>query len=140
MTATPRPSFLLSQQDIRAAGGASRRAEVGNEMRFATLIILAGCLVALAAAQEPKPATDTDRKIEQLIEQLGSGKFRVREAAAKELLALGKRAIPALRKAQRSTDPDVRLRAQLLLNEIGSGVPNLIEELSDKDPKVRQAA
>lgn len=112
--------------------------------------ILAGCLVALAAAvpghtakagaQEQKPATDPDRKIEQLIEQLGSSKFRIREAAAKELLALGKRAIPALRKALRSTDPDVRLRAQLLLNEIDRGVPNLIEELADKDPKVRQAA
>ena len=33
-------------------------------MRFATLTILAGCLVALTAAQEPKPATDPDRKIE----------------------------------------------------------------------------
>jgi len=109
-------------------------------MRLATLTILAGCLVALAAAREPKPTTDPDRKIEQLIEQLGSSKFRVREAAAKELLVLGKRAIPALRKALQSTDPDVRLRAQLLLNQIGSGVPNLIEELADKDPKVRQVA
>src|SRR5262249_52827188 len=119
-------------------GRSKTRSGRRREMKFATLTILAGCLVALAAAQEPKPATEPDRKIEQLIEQLGSSKFRVRETAAKELLALGKRAIPALRKALQSTDPDVRLRAQLLLNQIGNGIPNLIEDLADKNPKVRQ--
>ncbi len=120
-------------------------------MRIATLTTLAGCLVALATAfpehtatargqQEAKPDADLDRKIEKLVEQLGDNKFRVREAATKELTALGKRAVPALRKALRSTDADVRLRAQVILNEIESGVPFLVAELTDKDPKVRKSA
>jgi len=120
-------------------------------MRIATLTTLAGCLVAVATAipghqatargqQETKADADLDRKIEKLVEQLGHDRYRIREAATKELLALGKRAVPALRKALRSTDADVRLRAQVILNEIESGVPFLVGELSDKDPKVRKSA
>jgi hypothetical protein len=92
------------------------------------------------AARAARRADADAARTEQLVKQLGDSKYRVRAAATKELTALGSAAVPALRAALKSVDPDVRLRAQLILNEIESGVPYLIGELADKDPKVRKAA
>src|SRR5579871_5570580 len=63
-------------------------------------------ILSLLPAQETTPT----KSIEQLIDQLSSQDFKVREAAAKEIEALGPQALPALRKAKDHPDLDVRRR------------------------------
>jgi hypothetical protein len=74
-------------------------------------MILALLLVAPAVAAPPAPATTDDARVARLIAELASEDFPTRERANKELLALGKAALPGLEKAVTSNDPEVRRRA-----------------------------
>ncbi len=55
------------------------------------------------------------RRLETLAGQLGARSFRTRESAARELTASGPSALPFLRKAARSSDPEVVRRARQCL-------------------------
>jgi hypothetical protein len=55
---------------------------------------------------------------EQLVGQLGAPDFRLRDEAARRLEALGLPALPALRRALGSADPEVRRRARDLIPAI----------------------
>jgi uncharacterized protein (TIGR03067 family) len=70
---------------------------------------------ALAAGTEPETAAD---RIARLIQQLGSDAFVKREAASKELEAIGAPALDALRKATSHGDPEIRQRARRILQVI----------------------
>src|SRR5947209_6261916 len=63
-----------------------------------------------ARAAEPEAA-----EIRELIRQLGSDQFMERETAGKRLEAIGLPALPLLRKAADSEDPEVRQRAAQLV-------------------------
>ncbi len=65
----------------------------------------------------PKPSTD---RIAGLIRQLGADDFAKREAAARELEALGARTTAALSRATTSDDPEVRRRARGILDAINA--------------------
>ena len=60
----------------------------------------------------------TQRKIKAWVEDLGSKTFTIREVASKELLSLGIRALPAVKAATRSEEPEVRDRALELLRKL----------------------
>jgi hypothetical protein len=64
--------------------------------------------------------TQEAARIDLLIKQLGSEQFAEREAAERELAGYGEQALPALRRAARSRDPEVRQRAKDLLQRIKS--------------------
>jgi hypothetical protein len=68
-------------------------------------------------------AGDTARKIEDAIKRLGSEQFPQREAAGKELIALGKEAYPALQQAARASDKAVVLRARAAIQKIEETIP-----------------
>jgi hypothetical protein len=84
--------------------------------------VLLTCLVFLSGASRapaqgttaPKAATVPGPEIDKLIEQLGSDQFKAREEAGRKLLALGEAALPALEKARRAGDVEVRRRADRL--------------------------
>ena len=59
-----------------------------------------------------------EKRIQQLIQKLGDESFVVREKATEELRKIGKPAIPYLKKALKSKDPEVQWRARLLLEQI----------------------
>ncbi len=61
-------------------------------------------VVALVLLAAPAPADPTPEKVAKLIEQLGSPDFQTREAASKELEAVGGPALSALKKAAESSD------------------------------------
>jgi len=63
------------------------------------------------------PVDDAERShIDELVAALDADQFEPRSAAAAELLALGHRAVPALRAAQNDSDsPEVRFQARRLL-------------------------
>jgi WD40 repeat protein len=71
------------------------------------------------AAPQPKDAAE----IEKWIGQLGDDDPARRQEAGKHLEEIGEPAVPALRKTLKGNgDPDVRLRAALLLRSIETGV------------------
>ncbi len=90
-------------------------------------LLLAVLVAACPARAEPpsappksadnKPVSQAD--VELLVRRLGSDSFADREEAMKELRHLGKPALGALRRAAAgSTDPEVRRRAAVLLDQL----------------------
>jgi hypothetical protein len=76
---------------------------------LAALSVLPFALAALAAPPAARPAPA------DLVAQLGSDDFRAREAAQAALQKCGPEALPALKAALASADPEIRLRAAPLL-------------------------
>jgi HEAT repeat protein len=60
----------------------------------------------------------TDEQIRKLIEQLGDDSFDTRESASQELITLGVRARPFLKKALSHADLEIRYRAERCLLEV----------------------
>jgi hypothetical protein len=72
-----------------------------------------------------------------LVEQLGASRYAQREAAASALKKLGADALPALRQALDSKDPEIRNRAQSLIDTIDSDLlirPTLVKMDFEKEP------
>ena len=98
---------------------------------------LLGLLAASAAAQEPTPRPTADaRAIARLIQQLGDGRYAVREEATRKLAEIGAAAVPALRQAARSDDPEIRIRARRLLQTVEHPTP---EQLAQRRRSIREA-
>lgn len=95
---------------------------------FATVGILS--LAFAVVAGEPSASTPA-----QLVEQLGSEDFRQREAAAAALTQAGPGAIPALREAAKSNDPEVRQRAGAILVKLQRAATSS-EKLAPKKVKL----
>ncbi len=85
-------------------------------MRASMWLAAAGLLSAWAAFAAGDGSQD---RVDQLIARLNSGAYRDREAATRELDALGADALAALRRAAASADPETRHRAAELVERIG---------------------
>ena len=85
------------------------------------LLVLAALTAAVALAQEKEePLRPVGAEVGSLIDQLGDQEYAVRESAEKKLLALGEKAVPALKKAAEGhADEHVRFEAQRILSRIG---------------------
>ncbi len=96
---------------------------------WAAIALLAGGGVGLTALAEDKAmppgqapvtkaADPADKTTAQLIADLGSDDYRVREKAGRELGQLGERALPALRAALLATDsPEVQQRLAIIVRK-----------------------
>ncbi|MBM3981673.1 MAG: hypothetical protein FJ304_15630 [Planctomycetes bacterium] len=77
------------------------------------------CVLAVATAAPPEPDPEEARKrahrAREAAKLLGSPEYRLREQAAQQLKELGEAALPELREATKSDDPEVRHRAHGLL-------------------------
>jgi uncharacterized protein (TIGR03067 family) len=85
--------------------------------------VLAGILLTAQVGilrSDPGTETETER-IARLIKQLGDDSFEKREAASRELDAIGEPALAALRKAAASgDDPEIRRRAEKIVGDIAA--------------------
>lgn len=112
--------------------------------QLAIWMLLLGTGLGTLLAVPAVPSSD-QAKIAQLINQLGSANFRERDAATKELDAIGEPALNALRKAAKNSDMEIANRATGLAAKIEQRATNaqLIAptyvELSFKDTPVEQA-
>ncbi len=70
------------------------------------------------AAADKAVQADKQARARQWVTRLGADDYREREAAARQLLALGPSARPALQKGLQSPDLEVRVRSWSLLQEI----------------------
>lgn len=109
------------------------------------MIILAPALLLTAAvlghSDEPSRAGSPDaNQIKNLIRELGSDEFEVREKATKALSEIGRAALPALRQALESTDAEVRQRARHIMDAIQTSTKYLTDTLKDRDPALRKEA
>src|SRR5262249_12542871 len=97
----------------------SSREEIMTPYRFLNPV-LAVWLGLVSPVALPSPAAEgpDSQRIAGLIARLGSGTFREREEAPRALEAVGAPALPALRQAARSSDPEVRRRAEELVRRI----------------------
>ena len=95
---------------------------------FSLALILAGALFA----QEGATAED-------LVAKLGADEYGVRERATKDLIAMGDKAVPALRKALESEDLEVRMRAGRALRAIQIGGTPVEKELKAGEETPREA-
>jgi hypothetical protein len=95
----------------------------------------------LIALDDPsKPAAPDAKQLKQLIHDLGSDDFSVREKATQGLSEIGRPALPALREALQSTDAEVRQRARRIMDSIQTSTKYLLESLKDPDPAQRKEA
>src|SRR5438876_8454309 len=72
-------------------------------------LLLLGLPVVPAVAVDPD-----DKDIERLVKQLGSAKFKEREAATARLKEIGESALDALEKAMTSDSAEARRRAEAI--------------------------
>jgi HEAT repeat protein len=87
---------------------------------FISCVAVAAMSLATTELRAGDPAKDKEAaRITHLIQQLADVKFEARMAAAKELEALGQKALPALRKAAANdNDVEIRERAKRLVRKI----------------------
>jgi len=118
-------------------------------MSSRTTACLAGVtlfLVSLSSLRGDAPApiqvarAAEAEQIQKLIDQLGADRFRLREQATRELIALGRAALPLVQGATGSRDAEVACRAQRIMMEIRSSVPYLLDILKASEPKLRLEA
>ena len=84
-----------------------------------TGVVAFSSLAAATPESPPQPAMPpAGREVETLVKELGNDDFRVRENATQEIWELGEAALPALRDALGSTDPEQRFRARDLIGKI----------------------
>ena len=69
------------------------------------------------------PADDDAERIAELVRQLGDRQFGVRDRASREIVALGPKAVPALKKAIDDTNAEIRSRARASLHAIDAQTP-----------------
>jgi uncharacterized protein (TIGR03067 family) len=87
--------------------------------RFGTVLVLALACVAGPGNGRAEPKADPER-LAALVRQLGHKEFARREAASKELDAIGEPALDALRKAAADADAEVSRRAKLVVKSVAA--------------------
>ncbi len=121
-------------------------------VRFALVAVLglAGTpvlplLAAAAAARSSMDQPDStvsehnqdDAAVSAMVESLADSSYRVRQQASRELLMQGEAALPALRKGLESKDPELRRRAQALIEAIVGRAAAEEVEHSDRGGRFR---
>jgi len=104
---------------------------------FSLICIVPGASAAAPASNPNEPNSPEFKRATDLIHQLGSGRFSVREAAAKQLLEMGRSARGALQVGQHDPDPEVADRCRRLLPQAAYAdfQVRLDAFLADKDGK-----
>ncbi|MBI2194363.1 MAG: HEAT repeat domain-containing protein [Planctomycetes bacterium] len=106
----------------------------------ASVPVLTSALLVLLAARggivgdegEQPPIVLSDEEVQELIRQLGSDSYEVRERASQELGRMGSAAVPLLLQARDQRDPEVRSRAEAALRVLAG---RLAAELESGSPE-----
>lgn len=93
-------------------------------MRRRLLAVLGSCAIASGFATAVAPVPSPPEDIGVTVMRLGSETFAERDAAGRTLERLGTAALPSLRVACRSDDPEIRRRAEAILERIEHAADN----------------
>ena len=112
--------------------GATERLVVRHRMLPWIVLATGGLLAAVLSCAIWAGAAPVEQEIDRAIRELGDERFDVREKASAALFAAGFAAEPALRKAAAGDDPEVRIRAQKILDNFAHGIfPDTPREIVD---------
>jgi HEAT repeat protein len=104
----------------------------------------AAILAVLVVASFPGCRKSPERRIAELVEKLRSPDTQTSGQAARELIDIGEKAVPAIAALLKDGEPRVRRAAASTLwglgTRMGPAVPSLAETLQDPDPEVRLSA
>jgi hypothetical protein len=88
--------------------------------------------------KDDKLSPEEEKKINELITQLGAEEWEKREAVQDAIIKIGKPAKPLLEKAKESKDPEVRMRVNNILKNAAfsevTGIPGGIDRWPGTDP------
>ena len=115
--------FQIGQRAIPKVEGDNplplRQASEAGRVEGAEKMALPKLLPSQPADATAASSPEEERRIDSLVSQLGHESFDVRMASTRELARLGRRAKPALKKAQTAhDDPEIRARAYALLRKL----------------------
>jgi hypothetical protein len=120
--------ILLMATSLALSPGGAARADTEAVLADEQILRAAGVGVngpALVDFFRKRTPSQVDRgRLEQLIQQLGDERFERRQKASVELTVMGSLAVPLLRQALKSNDPEVVRRAERILKTLDAG-PNL---------------
>ncbi len=117
------PANRVQAYETRACHGGRRHVlfangtvELLDEARFRILADAQGFL----DPPKPPPAATPDllRQIDEKVKALSANDFQAREEATEWLTAAGPAAVPAVKRAAESGDPEVRTRARQILDQV----------------------
>ncbi len=72
----------------------------------------------LHGRQGPPPAAPTASQVSALVKQLADERYRTRHSANQDLLDMGPAIIPELEKHMDNSDPEIRVRLQVLTRKL----------------------
>ena len=94
-------------------------------------------LAVLAALSTPRSSRPTHRRSKTLVEQLGAADYRTREAANRQLVAAGDRALPVLRSALTARpDPETARRLAVLVAKLDADRLTTARRVTLKNPSI----
>jgi len=107
---------------------------------YSSLVCVTGCMkrllpILLVCSSFISPAFAEDP--EQLIAQLGSSSYQLREAASRELVAMGSEALQALLKHRTHKELEIRRRIEIILRKMNWQSPALREHLEGLVARIR---
>jgi hypothetical protein len=142
--AVRRPTAVLKADEL-TAHWAALRADARRSYRAMLALTAAPAQAVRFLRDKLKPvAAPDERRVAELVRKLDSDVFAEREAAARELKALGEAAEPAVRKAlEGGLSAEARRRAREVLAEVGAGAERLrvlralevLERIGDADAR-----
>jgi tetratricopeptide (TPR) repeat protein len=113
---------------------ASKVPSMSVRLTFALLLgLCAGTFCRAAEVRQPNDGEALDRRIAELIAQLGDEEYAARQRAQEALIKIGFDAFDALTAAEQSDDPEIALQASYLVRLIR------VDWTSEDDPSAIQA-
>jgi HEAT repeat protein len=97
---------------------------------FPAVVLAMTVTASLLAEDTPSGVSEAD--IRALVRQLGAENYEDRENASKKLAEVGAPAIPVLLGVLEDKDPEIRMRSESVLREIGG---KLVDGLGAEDPR-----
>jgi hypothetical protein len=105
-------------------------------MKTAAALLLALAMACAAGAQSEESDAGQRARIRQWVLNLGSEDLNLRDWATEKLREAGSAALPDLRKASQSSDPEISYRAQRLLAELQEAATPSQTSPAEEAPRV----
>jgi len=93
--------------------------EISVKTKYGVLQVPTNEIISVEVAEfREKDWQEIEKRITDLIKQLGDDSWTIRELATKQLVGLGNLSLPYVNGALKNPDPEIKMRAQMILDQI----------------------